>query len=64
VISARKSPLSPPFSKGGIERLSDNYLSPPLAGGDKGEGEMISNCKDNNYFHPHPNPPPSRGREF
>jgi hypothetical protein len=52
-----KSPLGPPFKKGGIGRLCGNYvcwkrpmvnpvsprtyISPPLAGGDKGEGDII-----------------------
>jgi hypothetical protein len=33
-------------------------LSPPLAGGDEGEGDKQI------HFHPHPFPPPSRGRGF
>ncbi|UCD84050.1 MAG: hypothetical protein JSU92_12305 [Deltaproteobacteria bacterium] len=32
-------------------------LSPPLTGGDKGEGERV-------FEHLHLNPPPSRGRTF
>ena len=37
-------------------------LSPPLAGGDKGEGETKSSNNMMHLFHPHPDPPPSRGR--
>jgi len=33
-------------------------ISPPLTGGDEGEGE--NNFRNN----PHPTPPPSMGREF
>jgi hypothetical protein len=34
--------------------LSDLEISPPLVGGDKGEGDELS-------IHPHPYPPPSKG---
>jgi len=34
-----------------------SLISPPLVGGDEGEGEMV-------FIHPHHHPPPSRGRRF
>jgi hypothetical protein len=34
-------------------------LSPPLAGGDKGEGEMRNLRNIRILLHPHPRPPPS-----
>lgn len=37
-------------------------IFPPLVGGDKGEGEH--NCLKCRCFYPHPNPLPSREREF
>jgi hypothetical protein len=43
------------------DELVKSQFSPPLAGGDEGDGERT----DGNTvtYHPHPNPPPSRGRE-
>ena len=40
--------------------LLQNSFSPPLTGGGEGVGELSSVSKLD--FHPHPNPPPSRGR--
>jgi hypothetical protein len=37
-------------------------LSPPLAGEDKGEGEIHKMMSIGIHLHPHPRPPPSRGR--
>ncbi|MBU2055086.1 MAG: hypothetical protein KJ936_05675 [Proteobacteria bacterium] len=37
-------------------------ISPPPAGGDEGEGEITYG--NTVTYHPHPNPPPSRGRRF
>ncbi|MBW6486604.1 MAG: hypothetical protein K0B01_10705 [Syntrophobacterales bacterium] len=44
-----------------LDELVKSQFSPPLAGGDEGEGKRT----DGNTvaYHPHPNPPPSRGRE-
>jgi hypothetical protein len=38
-----------------IQIVSSLLLSPPLRGGDEGEGEKKP------FYHPHPNPPPSKG---
>ena len=35
-----------------------------MAGGDKGEGGIDNHMKIYLISHPHPNPPPSRGREL
>jgi hypothetical protein len=37
-------------------------FSPPQAGGDEGEGEITRQYTA--AYHPHPDPPPLRGREF
>jgi hypothetical protein len=42
--------------------FAKSKFSPPLAGGDEGEGKITYG---NTFtYHPHPNPPPSRGRRF
>jgi hypothetical protein len=47
--------------KAKLDELVKSQFSPPLAGGDEGEGERtVGNTV---AYHPHPNPPPSRGRE-
>ena len=38
-----------------IHLVFNVLLSPPLRGGDEGEGEKEP------FYHPHPNPPPSKG---
>jgi len=45
-----------------IDGLVKSPFSPPPAGGDEGEGKKT--LLNPATYHPHPNPPPSRGREF
>ena len=45
-----------------IDDLVKSSFSSSLAGGDEGEGEKRR--LNPVIYHPHPNPPPSRGREF
>jgi hypothetical protein len=45
-----------------FDGLVKSPFPPPLAGGDEGEGE--NTLLNPAIYHPHPNPPPSRGREF
>jgi hypothetical protein len=44
------------------DSLVKSQFSPPLAGGDEGEGEI--RYWNTIAYHPHPNPPPSRGMGF
>jgi hypothetical protein len=41
-----------------------HLISPPLVGGDKGEGETMKLKNMLHLLHPHPRPPPSRGRDL
>ena len=46
------------------DALEKSQFSPPLAGGDEGEGKITYMESTAYHPYPHPNPPPSRGREF
>ena len=44
------------------DEIVKNEISPPLAGADEGEGEII--YWNLSILHPHPDPLPSREREY
>jgi len=63
LLSLKKKDEKPPEAKP-VQEHVQQPVSPPLAGGDKGEGETRKLRDIRTHSHPHPCPPPSRGRGF